>query len=641
MDIACFLCDRRGLPVVQGDRLARDPRLRHGPPDRAGRTAATTRTSGVASLSAWALSGSPCCGTGSATSATSGQTTCVSFASSSASSDARSAQLARRLRRPGSFIRRPRRTGHKRRPGGEGESSASASTAPELPWPADLVMAAKILRVDPVPDADRLVLATVDYGADSTRQVVTGAPNLFPYLGKDLGSDPANADLWGALLLAGASYRNPYRDLKITRLKPKKLRGITSDAMLCSAVELGLGEDHEGIILFEPAAELPELRPGRPLTEVLGDVVLDIDVIPNIARCASILGVAREVAALTEAAFRPPAAPLTTDGPPIAGRVEIATENPELNPRFVALLIEGIEQGPSPYWMQHRLQLAGQRPISNVVDISNYVMLEIGQPNHTFDYDLLRQRADGYARRRSGADRHPAGARRRTPDHAGRRGAETASEPDHGHRSGGRAQRRRRDGRPGQRDRRGDSQRPPRGGGLGARKHPAYPAAARRPHRGRLPLQPRRPIPSQALLGRPASRGTAAPSRRRHDRRRASSTTTRNRPRPSRSTSTSATCAALAASTSTRKKRPVCCGGWASKPSRRAIPASWASPFPITASTSRAPMTWSRRSAASTATTTSPPPCSATCCLPSAATASTRSRTGSRTPSPTSVSRRS
>ena len=267
----------------------------------------------------------------------------------------------------------------------------------ELPWPADLVMAAKILRVDPVPDADRLVLATVDYGADSTRQVVTGAPNLFPYLGEDLGSDPANAHLWGALLLAGASYRNPYRDLKVTRLKPKKLRGITSDAMLCSAAELGLGEDHEGIILFEPAEELPELRPGRPLAQVLGDVVLDIDVIPNIARCASILGVAREVAALTEAEFRPPAAPLTMDGPPIVGRVEIATENPELNPRFVALLIEGIEQGPSPYWMQHRLQLAGQRPIGNVVDISNYVMLEIGQPNHTFDYDLLRQRADGYA----------------------------------------------------------------------------------------------------------------------------------------------------------------------------------------------------------------------------------------------------
>ncbi len=264
----------------------------------------------------------------------------------------------------------------------------------ELPWPADLVMTARVLRVDPVPDADRLVLATVDYGADSTRQVITGAPNLFPHLDQDLG----DADLWGALLLAGASYRNPYRDLKITRLKPKKLRGITSDAMLCSAVELGLGEDHEGIILFEPADELPELRPGRPLIEVLGDAVLDIDVIPNIARCASIMGVAREVAALTGAAFRPPAVPLTMDGPPIEGRVEIETENPELNPRFVALLIEGIEQGASPYWMQHRLQLAGQRPISNVVDISNYVMLEIGQPNHTFDYDLLRQRADSYAK---------------------------------------------------------------------------------------------------------------------------------------------------------------------------------------------------------------------------------------------------
>ena len=263
----------------------------------------------------------------------------------------------------------------------------------ELPWPADLVMTAKVLRVDPVPDADRLVLATVDYGADSTRQVITGAPNLFPYLGKDLD----DADLWGALLLAGASYRNPYRNLKVTRLKPKKLRGITSDAMLCSAVELGLGEDHEGIILFEPADELPALKPGRPLAEVLGDVVLDVDVIPNIARCASILGVAREVAALTETELRPPAVPLTMDGPPIAGRVEIATENPEINPRFVALLIEGIKQGASPYWMQHRLQLAGQRPISNVVDISNYVMLEIGQPNHTFDYDLLRQRADDYA----------------------------------------------------------------------------------------------------------------------------------------------------------------------------------------------------------------------------------------------------
>ncbi len=263
----------------------------------------------------------------------------------------------------------------------------------ELPWPTDLVMAARILRVEPAPDADRLVLATVDHGADSTRKVITGAPNLFPYLGEDL----ANADLWGALLLAGANYRNPYRDLKITRLKPKKLRGMASDAMLCSAAELGLGEDHEGIILFEPANELPELRPGRPLAEVLGDVVLDIDVIPNIARCASILGVAREVAALTEAPFRPPAAPLTMEGPPIADRVEIATENPELNPRFVALLIEGIEQGESPWWMRRRLQLAGQRPIGNVVDISNYAMLEVGQPNHTFDYDLLRRRADSYA----------------------------------------------------------------------------------------------------------------------------------------------------------------------------------------------------------------------------------------------------
>jgi phenylalanyl-tRNA synthetase beta chain len=84
-------------------------------------------------------------------------------------------------------------------------------------------------------------------------------------------------------------------------------------------------------------------------------------------------------------------------GPPVAGKIEIRTENPELNPRFVGLLISGISQKPSPYWMQHRLRLAGQRPINVAVDISNYVMLEMGQPNHAFDYDFLRQRADEYA----------------------------------------------------------------------------------------------------------------------------------------------------------------------------------------------------------------------------------------------------
>jgi phenylalanyl-tRNA synthetase beta chain len=128
----------------------------------------------------------------------------------------------------------------------------------------------------------------------------------------------------------------------------------------------------------------------------LGDYVLEIDIIPNIARCASMIGVARELAALTGQSLRYPDFNVVMEGPPVDGRVRITTAEPELNPRFVALIIEGVHQRLSPYWMQYRLRLAGQRPINVVVDVSNYVMLEIGQPNHTFDYDFLRRRADQY-----------------------------------------------------------------------------------------------------------------------------------------------------------------------------------------------------------------------------------------------------
>jgi phenylalanyl-tRNA synthetase beta chain len=120
--------------------------------------------------------------------------------------------------------------------------------------------------------------------------------------------------------------------------------------------------------------------------------VLEIDILPNIARCASMLGVAREYAALTNQPLRLPDSG-GMDGAAGDGRVVITTDEPQLNPRFVGLIIEGVSQTASPYWMQHRLRLAGQRPINVVVDISNYVMLEIGQPNHTFDYDYLRRNA--------------------------------------------------------------------------------------------------------------------------------------------------------------------------------------------------------------------------------------------------------
>ena len=140
----------------------------------------------------------------------------------------------------------------------------------------------------------------------------------------------------------------------------------------------------------------PAYRVGTPLQDVLGDAVLEIDIIPNIARCASILGVAREYAALTNQELRPPDYEVVMTGPPVDGRLLITTDEPELNPRFVGLIIEGVKQKASPYWMQYRLRLVGQRSINVAVDISNYVMLEMGQPNHAFDFDFLRRRADQY-----------------------------------------------------------------------------------------------------------------------------------------------------------------------------------------------------------------------------------------------------
>ena len=264
----------------------------------------------------------------------------------------------------------------------------------DLVWERDKVLLGQILRVERHPDADKLVLATVEYGAEEPKVVVTGAPNLFPFL--DAG-DLTERRIFSPMVLEGATYLDPYKNGKKTRLKGKKLRGIYNDAMLCSPVELGLGEDHEGILLLTEEDSTSSFTAGTPLQDVLGDVVLEIDIIPNIARCASLLGVAREVAALTGTEVRPPSYDVVTDGPSAAGRVELRTEEPALNPRFCAFIIEGVEQKPSPFWMQHRLRLAGQRPINVVVDISNYVMLEVGQPNHTFDYDFLRQRADRYA----------------------------------------------------------------------------------------------------------------------------------------------------------------------------------------------------------------------------------------------------
>jgi phenylalanyl-tRNA synthetase beta chain len=264
----------------------------------------------------------------------------------------------------------------------------------DLEWDRDKIVLAKLLTVEQHPNAERLVLATVDYGAEEPKTVVTGAPNLYPFVGEGDLSDKA---IFSPIALEGATLYDGHKDeLKKMKLKGRPLRGIYNDAMLCSEKELGISDEHEGIILMVEDSWSPDFVPGTPLQDVLGDHVLEIDIIPNIARCASMVGVAREYAALTDQKLRYPDYDLVMEGPSAEGLVALSTTEPDLNPRFVAILIKGVAQMDSPYWMQHRLRLAGQRPINVVVDISNYVMLEMGQPNHTFDYDFLRTRADEY-----------------------------------------------------------------------------------------------------------------------------------------------------------------------------------------------------------------------------------------------------
>jgi phenylalanyl-tRNA synthetase beta chain len=248
-------------------------------------------------------------------------------------------------------------------------------------WAPDKIIIGRILQVDRHPNADRLTLATVDYGAGQPKTVVTGAPNL--KVG-DRGQKVIVA-LSGSVLFDGHANEKVLRELK-----PSKIRGVSSDAMVCSAYELGISDEHEGIILLEDEAPV-----GTPLAEFMGDMVLDIDVLPNMARCMSMIGVAREVAVLTDQALRLPAANLVAAGEPVEGKVQVQIEDPKLSARYAAALILGTRIGSAPGWMQRRLTYAGMRPINNIVDITNYTMLEWGQPLHAFDFDKLTQRAGG------------------------------------------------------------------------------------------------------------------------------------------------------------------------------------------------------------------------------------------------------
>jgi len=231
------------------------------------------------------------------------------------------------------------------------------------------ISVAEVVDVSPHPNADRLRLATVELGGEQMT-VVCGAPNVAA------GQKVAFARV-GAELIDGHSGQPVI-------LKVAKIRGVESAGMVCSEKELGLSDYHEGILV------LPEDAPvGTPLGEYLGDTILDLDITPNRPDCMSVLGIAREVAALSGGSVREPPIDYQEAGRPTKGHLSVEIADRDLCPRYCAALIEGLQIGPSPPWMQERLLAAGVRPISNVVDVTNYVMLEIGQPLHVFDFSLI------------------------------------------------------------------------------------------------------------------------------------------------------------------------------------------------------------------------------------------------------------
>ena len=232
----------------------------------------------------------------------------------------------------------------------------------------DGVVIAEVLATRPHPDADRIHLVDVDAGDGEALQVCCGAFNM------------AVGDLV-PLATVGTTMPN---GMEIAR---RKMRGEWSNGMLCSGAEIGMGDDHEGILILEQGLSL-----GVPLAEALGihpDVLFDLEVNPNRPDAMSVMGVARDLAARLGVPFSVAAPEVGETGTPAAERASVSIAAPDFCQRFGVRVLDNVPSGPSPRWIANRLLAVGQRPINTVVDLSNYVMFELGQPNHTYDLDLV------------------------------------------------------------------------------------------------------------------------------------------------------------------------------------------------------------------------------------------------------------
>lgn len=245
------------------------------------------------------------------------------------------------------------------------------------------IVVGQILSIERHPDADKLIICQVDIGAGEPVQIVTGAPNVKT-------GDKVPVVLDGGKV-AGGHDGGPLPEDGI-RIKKGKLRGIESNGMMCSIEELGSDRN-----MYPDAPEsgiyiLPEdTKVGADAIEVLGlhDVVFEYEITSNRVDCYSVIGIAREAAATFRKKFCPPVVTPTGNGEDINDYLKISVEDPKLCRRYCARMVKNIKLAPSPQWMQRRLAASGIRPINNIVDITNYIMEEYGQPMHAFDYDLL------------------------------------------------------------------------------------------------------------------------------------------------------------------------------------------------------------------------------------------------------------